>query len=190
MGVLAERRFGAASLRRLSEDDAAAFASAMAASQLYHRPWVSYPITPDGVKAYLRSAAEAGDEVFGVWSADHLPHQMGGVIHLSRVTHDPYYSAEVGCAALEGRQGCGLMTEAMKVILQHAFGTRGLHRVWAFVDPDNIASQRMLEKSGFVFEGTAREVVRRDGAWCDLQQWASLADPVTSRSSHDERERG
>jgi RimJ/RimL family protein N-acetyltransferase len=50
--------------------------------------------------------------------------------------------------------GRGLATEGARAVMQHAFGPLGLERVVAVVKPDNIASQRVLEKAGLKRSGT------------------------------------
>ncbi len=66
--------------------------------------------------------------------------------------------AEVGYELDPDYWGRGLMVEAMRVLLPYAFGPpMNLHRVEARIDPANTASRRVLEKLGFVHEGTLRE---------------------------------
>ncbi|MBU8860252.1 GNAT family N-acetyltransferase [Micromonospora sp. WMMB482] len=48
-------------------------------------------------------------------------------------------------------------TEAVRALLQWAFDTLDLNRVQAETDTRNVASARVLEKLGFVREGTLRE---------------------------------
>jgi len=51
----------------------------------------------------------------------------------------------------------GYATEAVRALLQWAFDTLDLNRVQAETDTRNAASARVLEKLGFVREGTLRE---------------------------------
>ena len=53
--------------------------------------------------------------------------------------------------------GHGYATEAAHALLQWAFDTLDLNRVQAETDTRNLASARVLEKLGFVREGTLRE---------------------------------
>ena len=54
------------------------------------------------------------------------------------------------------RQGRGLASEAVRQALDFGFGTLGLERVEADVDPRNGASCRLLERLGFQREGLLR----------------------------------
>ncbi len=76
---------------------------------------------------------------------------------------------EVGYWAHPDARGRGVMTEAVRLACRHAFidpddGGLGLHRVYATVAVDNVASRRVLEKVGFHLVGTERQsVLVRDG---------------------------
>lgn len=65
--------------------------------------------------------------------------------------------AELGYDLLREHWGRGLMTEAVRELLRYAFEELGLNRVEATTDPENAASIRVLEKTGFTREGLMRE---------------------------------
>ncbi len=64
---------------------------------------------------------------------------------------------EVGYGINDEFQGKGYATEAVKLALEWAFGHLGVMAVEAETDPDNIASQKVLEKCGFKPTGTIGE---------------------------------
>lgn len=68
-----------------------------------------------------------------------------------------YCSASLGYVLGDAMWGHGYATEAARAVLQWAFGTLDLNRVQAETDTRNVASARVLEKVGFVREGTLRE---------------------------------
>jgi RimJ/RimL family protein N-acetyltransferase len=68
-----------------------------------------------------------------------------------------YRSAAIGYCLDDAAWGRGFATEAAGALLQWAFDTLDLNRVQAETDTRNIASGRVLEKLGFVREGTLRE---------------------------------
>jgi ribosomal-protein-alanine N-acetyltransferase len=68
----------------------------------------------------------------------------------------------------------GYMTAAVKLVIPFAFETLRLHRVEAACIPSNVASVRLLEKTGFRREGFAREYLCIDGAWQDHLLYARL----------------
>jgi ribosomal-protein-alanine N-acetyltransferase len=66
-------------------------------------------------------------------------------------------SASMGYCLTEAAWGHGYATEAGRALLQWAFDTLDLNRVQAEADTRNVASARVLEKLGFLREGTLRE---------------------------------
>ncbi|MGZ4488212.1 MAG: GNAT family N-acetyltransferase [Nocardioides sp.] len=79
-----------------------------------------------------------------------------GWISLSR-WNPTYRSAALGYCLGEAAWGHGYATEAGRVLLGWAYDTLDLNRVQAETDTRNTASARVLEKLGFVREGTLRE---------------------------------
>ncbi|WP_338703290.1 GNAT family protein [Streptomyces sp. Q6] len=68
-----------------------------------------------------------------------------------------YRSASLGYCLKEAMWGHGYATEAAHALLRWAFDTLDLNRVQAEADTRNEGSARVLEKVGFVREGTLRE---------------------------------
>jgi RimJ/RimL family protein N-acetyltransferase len=63
--------------------------------------------------------------------------------------------------------GHGHGTEATRLMLAHAFGTLGLHRVGLTVFAFNERAIRAYRRCGFAIEGRAREAIWRDGRFWD-----------------------
>ena len=74
-----------------------------------------------------------------------------------------YRSATMGYCLAEAAWGQGHATEAARSLLRWAFDTLDLNRVQAETDTRNTASSRVLEKLGFLREGTLREDCIVDG---------------------------
>jgi RimJ/RimL family protein N-acetyltransferase len=70
--------------------------------------------------------------------------------------------------------GRGLGTEATALMLEHAFGTLGLHRVGLAVFAFNERAIRAYRKVGFRVEGRSREAIWRDGRFFDEIQMSVL----------------
>lgn len=68
-----------------------------------------------------------------------------------------FQSASLGYCLNQAAWGYGYATEAARGLLQWAFDSLDLNRVQAETDTRNVASARVLEKLGFVLEGTLRE---------------------------------
>lgn len=83
--------------------------------------------------------------------------------------------AEIGFALAPAHWGRGLMSEALPLLFDHAFGTLGLHRMEADVDPRNEPSLRLMDRLGFRREGYFRERHRVAGEWQDSVMLGLLA---------------
>jgi ribosomal-protein-alanine N-acetyltransferase len=70
----------------------------------------------------------------------------------------------------------GYMTAAVRAVIPFAFATLRLHRLEAACIPTNAASIRLLENTGFVREGYARQYLCIDGTWQDHLLYARLKD--------------
>ena len=75
---------------------------------------------------------------------------------LTRWNRD-YRSASLGYCLDDANWGHGYATEAARALLEWGFDTLDLNRVQAETDTRNVASARVLDKLGFVREGTLRE---------------------------------
>ena len=78
-----------------------------------------------------------------------------------------FRSASLGYCLDAAAWGHGYATEAAEALLAWAFDTLDLNRVQAEADTRNGASARVLEKLGFVHEGTLREDCVVDGVVSD-----------------------
>jgi ribosomal-protein-alanine N-acetyltransferase len=104
---------------------------------------------------------------------------------LTRFNPD-YRSASLGYCLTEAAWGLGYATEAARALLEWAFDTLDLNRVQAEADTRNAASARVLEKLGFLREGTLREDCVVDGEVSDSwvyglikRDWQPSPQPVS-----------
>ena len=94
---------------------------------------------------------------------------------------------EVGYLIVAARQGQGTAREALSAVIDHLFRVDDQRRIMADVDPENRASNRLLEALGFSLEGRLREhwtthLGRRDSfIWGMLKsEWQNRAALVTN----------
>lgn len=83
--------------------------------------------------------------------------------------------AEIGYAMHSSRWGRGHARNALRALLDHAFGPLGLRRVEADIDPRNQASCRLVERLGFTREGVLRERWHVGGELQDSALYGLLA---------------
>ena len=68
------------------------------------------------------------------------------------------------------------MYEALCAIIEYGFNQMKLHSIEANINPDNIASQQLLEKAGFVREAYFRENYYFGGRFIDSAIYSLLND--------------
>jgi ribosomal-protein-alanine N-acetyltransferase len=74
----------------------------------------------------------------------------------------------------------GYMTAAVRAVVPFAFATLRLHRIEAACIPSNAGSIKLLENTGFVREGYAREYLCINATWQDHLLYARLKDAPKS----------
>lgn len=73
-------------------------------------------------------------------------------------------------------RGEGYATEAIALVVDHAFERLGLHRIEAEAFTENEPSRRLLDRLGFVHEGTARECRFAGGEYRGRERYGLLED--------------
>lgn len=105
------------------------------------------------------------------------------------ITSREHAIGSVGYTVRERDRGRGIARGALTKLVALAFDPDGLalERLEAVVATANVASQRVLEGSGFQREGTARGLLRIDGDRLDHERYGLLRDDWLMRQSgHDQ----
>jgi len=89
-----------------------------------------------------------------------------GVIGHYRIQPENH-RCEIGYMILPQYNGQGIVTEAIKVVLEYGFDVLNMHSIEAVIDPDNHASERVLQKNGFVKEAHILENELWNGKFWD-----------------------
>ena len=118
---LTTRLPGRVTFRRLSADDAAAFA-AHVSSDLdrlrTHLPWPDVTSTPEGAAEWLRAYDRQEDGRVGVGGMWHDGELLGGALLFHHDTG--FATVELGCWVVAAGEGAGVVSAACRVLLAHA----------------------------------------------------------------------
>ena len=76
--------------------------------------------------------------------------------------------------------GQGIIPTALALVVDHAFGAGGLHRIEVNIRPENQASRRVVEKLGFREEAYHPRYLHIDGAWRDHLGYAMTTEDVSA----------
>jgi len=109
---------------------------------------------------------------WGIFKKDNPDLKIGN-IGLFRIIAE-HYRAEIGYMLAIEEQQRGIMYEAMQAVLQYGFDVMNLHSMEANINPENIGSQKLLEKAGFVREAYFRENYYFNGRFIDSAIYSLL----------------
>lgn len=84
------------------------------------------------------------------------------------------HRCEIGYMILPEYNGKGIVTEAIKAVLDYGFEDLKMHSIEAVIDPENIASERILLKNGFVKEAHILENELWNGKFWDTVIYSLL----------------
>ncbi|MGV9346084.1 GNAT family N-acetyltransferase [Streptomyces spiralis] len=162
-------------IRHFTQDDAEEFTARVRESRELHRPWLYPPATADAYTAYagrlIDDPARAG---FLVCEKD--SGRIAGYININNIVEGAFQSGALGYGAFAHAVGRGLMKEALNLVVDHAFGPMGLHRLEINAQPGNTASIALARSCGFRLEGYSPDMLYIDGAWRDHERWAITAE--------------
>ncbi len=96
-----------------------------------------------------------------------------GVIGHYRIQPENH-RCEIGYMILPQYNGQGLVTEAVKAVVAYGFDNLQMHSIEAVIDPNNIASERVLQKNGFIKEAQILENELWDGKFWDTVIYSLL----------------
>jgi ribosomal-protein-alanine N-acetyltransferase len=83
-------------------------------------------------------------------------------------------NADIGFWLHPQHWGQGILPQCLPAVLRYGFEQLNLHRIEAEVEPQNLASGKLLRNIGFQFEGTRRQVARRGARFVDLEYYGVL----------------
>ena len=170
-------------LHTLSAADRDDFVDAMARSRSFHGAWISAPTTAAEFDTLLRRTEEEAFESLVIRLRE--DGRLAGVFNISEIVRRAFQSAYVGYGGVAGLEGLGYMTEGMRLVLDHAFGELGLHRLEANIQPGNTASIALVRRCGFVREGFSEKYLKIDGDWRDHERWAIRAELWEQQRLHE-----
>jgi ribosomal-protein-alanine N-acetyltransferase len=157
-------------IHELTAADAPGLAAAYRRNREHLEPWEPAReedfFTDEGQAAAVDTQLVAvGNGLVVAWVLTHGDLVVGRV-NLNNLIMGVLRSASVGYWVDADHQGRGLASGAVEFVCAQAQG-RGLHRVEAGTLLDNDASQRVLERCGFEYYGTAPRFLFIRGAWQD-----------------------
>ncbi|MCX6766423.1 MAG: GNAT family N-acetyltransferase [Candidatus Moranbacteria bacterium] len=101
-----------------------------------------------------------------------IGNQVAGTIGLHKIKCG--HKAELGFWLGREFWGGGIMTDAVKDVVNFGFKNLKLRRIYAGVFLSNKGSARVLEKNGFKLEGISKKEVKKDNKFIDAYIFAKV----------------
>lgn len=135
------------------------------------RNYFPHPYTEEHAKTWIETAAI---EIPMINFAIDLDGEAIGGIGLIFNTDVYIKSAEIGYWIGEPHWGKGIVTEAIRQMVEYTFYYFDIVRIYAEVFENNKSSMRALEKNGFYLEGVRRKSVFKNEVLMDDYIWVKL----------------
>ncbi|MFH1776595.1 MAG: GNAT family protein [Candidatus Omnitrophota bacterium] len=132
-----------------------------------------FPVTVTGLKAYIDSYNKSKDGILlGIFLKKGLRHI--GNITLNGVDWKNRHG-EIGIIIGDKKvRGKGYGTEAIKLIVEHAFAKLNLHKLYTGMVEGNEASRKAFKKSGFKEEAVLKEHFYLNGEYLNYYRLGLL----------------
>jgi ribosomal-protein-serine acetyltransferase len=161
-------RLDAIGLRPLRAEDAAELHALVEANRHHLARWLPWAAEqePKATEAFIAEAEAqiARNDGFQVCVAPGGP--IAGVVGFHSVDWTNR-NTTIGYWLAENAQGRGVMTTAVRALVDHAFDAWNLHRVEIHCAPANHRSRAIPERLGFREEATLRETELVSGRYLD-----------------------
>jgi ribosomal-protein-alanine N-acetyltransferase len=145
------------------------FIAAARRSVSLHDPWVTAPADPEAFRAHVARLDPKTHLGYLLRSAGD---ELVGVVNVREIVRGRLQSAYLGYYAFAPHQGRGYMRAGLTVVISLCFGTHGLHRLEANIQPGNDRSIALVKRLGFRREGYSERYLNIGGEWRDHERWA------------------
>ncbi len=112
------------------------------------------------------------------------PDRIIGSLCFQNFLKGPYQSCSLGYKFHGQYHHQGYAHESIKKSLEMLFEEYSLHRIEAFIMPENRSSIHLIERLGFTFEGISYSYANINGFWADHRRY-SLINPKDTSSGSD-----
>ncbi len=172
-----EPRFMQVEIRGWKMEDAADLAAALNSKKIQDnlRDGIPYPYTVADAERFIASMLGAEKDSVYAWAIA-VCGRAAGSIGIFRRENIHRRTAELGYYVAEAFWGKGVGTAAVRQACAYVFSNTDILRIFAEPFAHNAASCRVLEKAGFVFEGTLRKNAVKNGKALDMKMYALVRE--------------
>lgn len=95
-----------------------------------------------------------------------------GTISFLNIQRNIFQSCQLGYKLASDYHHKGYATEALEKGIEIIFSELDLHRIEAFVMPENLPSKKVMERLNFTFEGICQDFAYIQGAWRNHERFS------------------
>lgn len=162
-------------IRKWRIEDASDLAAALNNKNIHDnlRDGLPYPYTEKDAKDFINAMLQADENTTYAYAIT-VDDKAIGSIGVFRKENIHCCTAEMGYYIAETFWGKGIGTSAIKQTCQYIFKHTNMIRIFAEPFAHNIASCRILEKSGFACEGVLRSNAIKNGQVLDMKIYSLI----------------
>lgn len=102
------------------------------------------------------------------------PDEIVGTVCFQNFLKAPYLSCTIGYKFNQKYSHNGYAFESIQKGLEIIFNEYGMHRIEAFIMPNNMASLRLIERLPFIYEGISYSYANINGIWSDHKRYVCI----------------
>jgi len=148
-------------LREIVKSDAQSIARYAADEEISKYTLIPYPYSIQDAFDFLELIAEEKKQKSSLHLGLDYKNHVVGMIGLNIINHQ-HKRAELGYWLGKDFWQMKLMSEAIRLFTYFCFEHEKLERIYAYVNPDNISSWKILESCGFEREGLLTKHFRKN----------------------------
>ncbi|MDX8341612.1 GNAT family protein [Draconibacterium sp. IB214405] len=140
-------------------------------------PFVNYTNQLEDTEAFISSITRSGnksDLVYTIWYNE----EFAGLIGF-KDTDWVNRKTELGYWLAEKMQGKGIISASVEKLVRFAFQKQKMNRVQIKVAEENLPSEKIPKKLGFVYEGTERQGEHHASGYVNLKIYSKLKHEIT-----------
>lgn len=136
-----------------------------------------FPMTIDKLKEFVKSAYTSNNSlIFAIQHNETNAHV--GNISLQNIS---WIDRNAEIAFILGEKdywGKGIMLDAGRLMITHAFNVLNLHRVYCGTSSENIGMQKLATKLGMLQEGVRKDALFKNGHYVDIIEYGVIRDEI------------
>lgn len=136
-------------------------------------PWVSTTQSPGDSRQFLKEARRFsfGGQQFHTIII--YKEKIIGLVGFNAI-YKKHKKGEIGYWVAQDMQGKGIITKAVKRLIDYGFKHLDLNRILIRVSTQNVKSKQVAQRLGFTYEGTLREDFFQNNQFVDIEIYGLL----------------